>query len=97
VQHQLYVAGAEVGWLAFYLAGELEVLEVRRNPPFLATLIERALAFWEAVRTRREPERDPTRDLDVPRGEALERWTALAAEYRALAEVARVTSASSRR
>ena len=88
LQHQLYVAGAELGWLAFYFAGELEVFEVRRDEPLLVTLLERALAFWEAVTTRREPERDPARDLYVPSGEALAHWTALAAEYRALAEVA---------
>jgi putative phage-type endonuclease len=88
VQHQLYVAGAGVGWLAFYFAGELEVLEVRRDEAFVVQLVERALAFWEAVATRREPERDPTRDLYVPGGEALARWTALAAEYRALEELA---------
>ena len=88
VQHQLFVAGAELGWLAFYFAGELEVLEVRRDAAFVDRLVERALAFWEAVATRREPERDPTRDLFVPGGEALARWTALAAEYRALEALA---------
>jgi putative phage-type endonuclease len=88
VQHQLYVAGADTGWLAFYFAGELELFEVRRDETLLSELVERALAFWEAVRTRHEPERDPTRDLYVPSGEALAHWTALAADYRALAEVA---------
>jgi hypothetical protein len=42
------------------------------------------LKFWEAIAKRKEPPRDPTRDLYVPVGEELDQWSVLAGEYRDL-------------
>jgi hypothetical protein len=84
LQHQLYVADAERGWLVFY-GGEGRLLElpVARDEAFLTgELVPGCLAFWEAVAKRKEPPRDPARDLYTPAGAAFERWAGLAREYR---------------
>ena len=97
LQHQLYVAGAARGWLVFY-GGPERILElpVARDEPFLAeTLVPACLAFWEAVRTRQEPPLDPARDLFVPGGEGLDRWSVLSGEYRAIdAELTRAKASA---
>ena len=87
VQHQLYVAGAEQGWLLFYGGpGRLLEFPVERDEAFLSDqLVPGCLAFWEAIAKRKEPPRDPARDLYVPAGEALDQWSVLAGEYRHLA------------
>jgi putative phage-type endonuclease len=84
VQHQLYVAGADQGWLLFYGGpGRLLEFPVARDEAFLhEELVPACLSFWEAIAKRREPPRDPARDLYVPVGEALEQWSVLAGEYR---------------
>jgi hypothetical protein len=84
VQHQLYMADAEQGWLVFY-GGAERLLEfpVARDEAFLREeLVPACLSFWEAIAKRREPPRDPKRDLYVPVGEALDEWSMLAGEYR---------------
>ena len=47
-------------------------------------LVPACLPFWEAVAKRKEPPRDPARDLYVPVGEELDHWSVLAGEYRDL-------------
>jgi putative phage-type endonuclease len=84
VQHQLFVAGAERGWLVFF-GGPERLLEfpVARDATFLSQeLVPKCLSFWEAIAKRREPPRDPARDLCVPVGEELDHWSILAGEYR---------------
>ena len=74
VQHQLCVAGAERGWLVFY-GGPQRLLEfpVERDEAFLSEeLVPACLQFWEAIAKRKEPPRDPARDLYVPVGKALD-------------------------
>jgi len=86
VQHQLLVADAEHGWLMFYGGPErLVEFPVERDEAFLGKeLIPGCLSFWEAIAKRREPTRDPARDLYVPVGEDLDHWSVLAGEYRDL-------------
>jgi len=86
VQHQLYVAGADRGWLLFYGGpGRLLEFPVERDEAFLGgELVPACLQFWEAIAKRKEPKRDPARDLYVPVGEALDQWSVLAGEYRDL-------------
>ena len=56
-----------------------------RDEAFLnEELVPACLAFWEAVAKRKEPPRDPARDLYVPVGEELDHWSVLAGEYRDL-------------
>jgi putative phage-type endonuclease len=86
LQHQLYVADADHGWLVFF--GNVDrVLEfpVDRDDAFLSNeLIPACLRFAEQIKKREAPARDPQRDLFVPEGADLARWTQLAASYRAL-------------
>lgn len=83
VQHQLYVAGAETGYLVFYQdADHVEVFELQRDPALIRRLVAEGLAFWEAIQAKREPEKDPARDLFIPTGEQAEAWRALAGRYR---------------
>jgi len=86
VQHQLYVADAGQGWLAFYGGRDkLLAFPVARDEGFITQeLVPACLAFWEAIAKRKEPLRDPARDLYLPQGEALEQWSMLAGEYRDL-------------
>jgi putative phage-type endonuclease len=86
VQHQLYVAAAAQGWLAFYGEdGRLIEFPIAREEAFLAdTLVPGCLAFWQAIVGRQEPPRDPARDLFLPTGEALDHWAVLAGAYRDL-------------
>jgi len=86
IQHQLFVANAERGWLMFY-GGPERLLEfpVERDEAFLTgELVPVCLQFWEAIAKRKEPPRDPARDLYVPVGEELDHWSVLAGEYRDL-------------
>ena len=86
VQHQLYVAGAKRGWLVFF-DGVEHLLEfpVERDEAFLGQeLVPACLSFWEAIAKRKEPKRDPARDLYVPVGEEFDQWSVLAGEYRDL-------------
>ncbi len=87
LQAQLYVCGAARGFLVFYQGpGVVHDLEVQRDEGFIATtLVPACLDFWESVRRKREPARDPRRDLFTPGGRDLELWTTLAGEYRRLA------------
>jgi len=86
VQHQLYVAGAKRGWLVFF-DGVERLLEfpVERDEAFLGQeLVPACLQFWEVIAKRKEPPRDPARDLYVPTEEKLDQWSVLAGEYRDL-------------
>jgi hypothetical protein len=88
VQHQLFVADADHGWLVFFGGPEPERLlefPVARDEDFLTgELVPACLNFWEAIAKRKEPPRDPARDLYVPVGEELDHWSVLAGEYRDL-------------
>jgi len=88
VQHQLYVTGAERGWLVFDPCRQgsppLEFV-IDRDERFLSSeLVPACLRFWEAVETGRAPLQDPKRDLYVPEGDALAQWRQAASQYRAL-------------
>ena len=75
VQHQLYVADAQTGYLVFYQdADQVEVFELQRDPALIHQLVAEGLAFWEAIQSKREPEKDPARDLFIPTGEQAEAW-----------------------
>jgi hypothetical protein len=86
LQHQLYVADADHGWLVFY-GDATRVLEfpIARDEAFLSNdLVPACLCFAEQISRREAPPRDPRRDVFVPEGAALARWTQLAATYRTL-------------
>jgi len=86
LQHQIYVAEADKGWLAFYSNGRLKEFEVGRDQVLIDQIVEASLRFWEMVEKDKEPEMDPERDLFIPQGKLAGEWTWRAAQYRDLAE-----------
>ncbi|MFZ0790595.1 MAG: YqaJ viral recombinase family protein, partial [Chromatiaceae bacterium] len=87
VQAQLYVADAPQAWLVFFQSpGVHTEFQVARDEAFiLERLVPGCLAFWERVAKKKEPARDPERDIYTPCGEAIETWTKLSGAYRKLA------------
>jgi putative phage-type endonuclease len=86
VQQQLLVAEAARGFLFFYHQGQDVEFVIERDEAFLTQLIETAMDFWSAVKTGREPKKDPERDLYLPQGDDEQQWQRLAADYRQNAE-----------
>jgi len=82
VQQQILVAEAERGFLYFYQAGQTVEFEIQRDDVFISALIETAMDFWAAVKSGKEPSKDPLRDLFLPQGPAEQQWQQLAAHYR---------------
>lgn len=82
VQQQLLVADAERGYLCFYHQGQDLEFVIARDEAFLTQLIDTAMDFWSAVKTGKEPPKDPERDLYLPHGAAEQQWQSLAAHYR---------------
>jgi len=82
VQQQLLVAEAERGFLFFYHQGQDVEFEIVRDEAFLTQLIDTAMEFWSAVKSGREPPKDPERDLYLPQGIEIQEWQGLAASYR---------------
>ncbi|QPK64039.1 YqaJ viral recombinase family protein [Methylomonas sp. LL1] len=82
VQQQLLVAEAQRGILFFYHQGQDVEFEIQRDENFLTALIESAMDFWASVKYKKEPIKDPERDLYLPKGHAERQWQQLAATYR---------------
>jgi len=82
VQQQILVAEAERGFLYFYQAGQTVEFEIQRDDVFIRGLIETAMTFWSAVKSGKEPNKDPERDLFLPQGPAEQQWQQLASHYR---------------
>ena len=82
VQQQLLVAEAQRGFLFFYHQGQDVEFEIQRDETFLTELVASAMDFWSAVKSKKEPSKDPERDLYLPHGEAERQWQQLAATYR---------------
>ena len=82
VQQQLLVADAQRGFLFFYHQGQTVTFEIQRDDRFIKELIETAMDFWSSVKSRKEPDKDPERDLFLPQGPAEQQWQQLAANYR---------------
>lgn len=82
VQQQLLVSEAQRGFLFFYHQGQDLEFEIQRDEAFLTALVESAMDFWSAVKSKKEPSKDPERDLYLPKGHAEQQWQQLAASYR---------------
>jgi putative phage-type endonuclease len=82
VQQQLLVSEAERGFLFFYHDGQDVEFEIRRDENFINSLIQTAMTFWANVKNRKEPNKDPERDLYIPKGASEMAWQKLAANYR---------------
>jgi len=82
VQQQLLVSEAQRGFLFFYHQGQDIEFEIQRDEIFLTQLVDKAMDFWSAVKSKKEPQKDPQRDLYLPQGESERQWQQLAATYR---------------
>ncbi|WP_024608569.1 lambda-exonuclease family protein [Pseudoalteromonas sp. TAB23] len=82
VQHQLLVTGAKYGWLVFWYNGEIRDFVINRDDVMHKKLLVEAEKFWVQVQKRQEPEKDPERDLYIPKHKEAERWISAAEEYR---------------
>lgn len=82
VQQQLLVSEAQRGFLFFYHQGQDVEFEIQRDETFLTELVDTAMDFWSAVKSKKEPPKDPERDLYMPHGEVELQWQQLAATYR---------------
>lgn len=87
LQHQLMVCGAKHGWLVFYdrTNTELVEFEVVRDEALIADIRSKGREFFDRfVAKRKEPPKDPTRDIYVPKGDVqIARWNQFAADYAA--------------
>ena len=70
------------GFLYFYHQGQAVTFEIGRDDSFIKELISTAMDFWSSVTSRKEPDKDPERDLFLPQGPAEQQWQQLAANYR---------------
>ncbi|HAS6975735.1 TPA: endonuclease [Vibrio parahaemolyticus] len=82
VQHQLLVTGAKQGWLVFYRNGQLKEFVITRDEPMIKEIVAKGIIFWKRVTERKEPEKDPKRDLFIPQGKEVNEWIYEAEQYR---------------
>lgn len=81
VQAQLACTGASTGILAFYcderdenLTPELMEFEIQRDDAFIEKMKAAVRGFWEQVKKRKPPEKDPERDFFFPEPEQFRAW-----------------------
>lgn len=82
VQHQLLVTGSKKGYLVFYFEDELEVFIIHVDKDLLKKLLPLALSFHQSVIDKKEPEKDPEKDLYVPQGDEANQWIYFAEKYK---------------
>jgi hypothetical protein len=86
VQAQIFVSGADKGFLSLKWRNDFVDWEIPRDDAFINQIVEAARAFWECILTAKEPPLDMERDMYVPAGEELDAWLKLAADSRQLDE-----------
>ncbi|WP_166256045.1 YqaJ viral recombinase family protein [Marinobacter salicampi] len=75
VQHQMYVSGADEGFLVFYHESrDLKVFRIVRDDLYLARLVKKAKEFRDRVLKGNPPEKIPERDILIPTGNCAEKW-----------------------
>lgn len=84
VQHQMIVAEAEKGYLLFWRSDdEYELFEITARPDFQKQLIDACEAFNKLIEKRTPPEKDPARDVYVPKNDiAKKAWAQTAVDVR---------------
>lgn len=86
VQHQLMVTGAPDGVLVFYNTETKQMMEfsIKADPVMQDEILKQAKALWEAVQARKEPPKDPERDIFIPEDDQANTWIHAAESYRIL-------------
>lgn len=82
VQHQINVTKASRGWLVFFYEGDLKLFEIAPDHGLILEIEAKAKVFWEAVVKKKEPPKDPQRDVFIPNGSDVASWIYAAEEYR---------------
>ncbi|MCE0759522.1 YqaJ viral recombinase family protein [Marinobacter sp. G11] len=82
VQHQLLVTEAKEGWLVFWYEDDIREFVIPRDEAMIQDLLAEAKEFWDLVQKRKEPEKDPEKDLFIPQGSEAQAWISAAEEYR---------------
>jgi putative phage-type endonuclease len=82
VQHQMLVTGSKTGWLVFWRDGVIQEFLIQRDDSLMQEIITLGDKFWQQVQDRKEPEKDPQRDLFIPQGKQVNAWISVAEEYR---------------
>ena len=90
VQHQMYVCDAQKGWLMFYNPDEADesqrliVFEIKRDQAMIDELVTKCLELWDFIKNRKEPPKDPERDVYIPEGADADSWIYAAEEHNRL-------------
>lgn len=82
VQHQMLVTEAQRGWLVFWYEGQLKEFEILRDQELIDDLLYLGQELRQRVLDRKEPKKDPEKDLYIPEGKEVNRWISAAEEYR---------------
>lgn len=82
VQHQILVTRAKQGWLVFYFEGQIQEFQIPQDKAMIKEILIKAKKFWQQVVNKKEPDKDPERDLYIPKGDEVNRWIAAAEAYR---------------
>lgn len=82
VQHQILVANSQKGTLVFYDGRRDTIIEfeILRDQSMIRDILFKGRAFYEAVKNRREPKKDPKRDLFIPDISITDEWMQAAAD-----------------
>lgn len=87
VQHQMMVAGSQRGWLIFFDRNSRELVEfcIDRNEAVIEQIRSQGKAFWQRyLVTRKEPPKDPMRDIFTPiSDDDIFHWIECAADFAA--------------
>ncbi len=86
VQHQLMVTGASDGVLVFYNTDTQQMMEfsIVADQAMQDEILKKAKWLWEAVQNRKEPPKDPQRDVFIPKDGQADAWICAAESYRIL-------------
>lgn len=90
VQHQILVTESDHGWLGFYWTDEssgedgILMFKIDRDDKYLDEYRVKAIKFWDSVLEKKEPEKDPKRDLFIPSGNQAAVWAHHASNYSTL-------------
>lgn len=82
VQHQINITGASKGWLVFFFEGAFKSFEIKRDDKLIQEIEAQADKFWKFVEKKKEPPKDPERDIFIPKGVSVANWIYEAQTYR---------------
>jgi len=82
VEHQMYVANVDMGYLVAFYYGEIHYVIIKRDQSRIDIMVEALLDFDYKVKNNIEPEKDVTKDFYIPENEDATTWKFIASDYR---------------